>query len=325
MNFAKRAVLNAPSASRVMAPRSMAFHASAPSRKADEEEYVAPTLSLRVKPYDLEVSKKLQAEMIASQPAGKGGLFGTGIDELYAWPLGLIVGIPIISGEYFVLSAETQVAACFMTFCLACYTQGGDAIREMLEARAQAIVDEHAKVEDLNIEAMKEVIEAHKKRVSMVEDLSPLLSLRTELISKISDAKSMQLKYDTKTEIENKLNMLVLAEINATEKTKASLVEEASSAVTASFVASKAAKKAALDVAIASIKGTASKAKDPVQEMFSKFFQTKIADAKANEGKTVKLSAEDHASILADMKAFAKKEGLDDIEVSYPKAVPMYK
>merc|ERR1740139_772879 len=129
---------------------------------------------------------------------------------------------------------------------------------------------------------MKEVIEAHKKRVSMVEDLSPLLSLRTELISKISDAKSMQLKYDTKAEIESKLNMLVLAEINASEKTKASLVEEASSAVTASFVASKAAKKAALDVAIAS------KAKDPVQEMFSKFFQSKIADAKANEGKTVK-------------------------------------
>mmetsp|Transcript_21554 Transcript_21554/g.48982 ORF Transcript_21554/g.48982 Transcript_21554/m.48982 type:complete len:307 (+) Transcript_21554:503-1423(+) len=306
-----------------MAPRAMAFHASSPSKK-DEEEYVAPTISLRVKPRTEESIAALQAETLANTSPSKGGLFGTGYNELYAYPLGIILGIPIICNDWFVLSAETQLLACFMTFSVAVWSQGGDAIRKTLEERAKAIIDEHGRLEGLNIEAMKELIDTHKKRVSMVEDVSALNDLRSELIEKISAARSMQLQYESNEDIERKLNMLVLAEANAEERAKTELVAEAKASVTEQMTESKSSKKAALDLAIDTIKGADSK-KDPVKDLFSKFFTEKIATAKAGSGKTVKLSNADHADIMAEMAAFAKKEGLEEIEISYPKEVPMYK
>eukprot|EP00979_Chaetoceros_neogracilis_P012450 scaffold3312_cov199-Chaetoceros_neogracile.AAC.1 len=73
----------------------MAFHASAP-RDEEAKEIVPP----------------------------KGGLFGTGLSEWFALPIGITAAVPILKLDLYVVNEETQLAAVFIAFCVAFWTQG---------------------------------------------------------------------------------------------------------------------------------------------------------------------------------------------------------
>jgi len=265
----------------VAAPRAMAFHAS--SRQEEEaKDAVAPVES-------------------------KGGLFGTGLSEWFALPIGMTAAVPIIKFDWYVINEETQLAAVFVAFCVALYTQGGDAIYKTLDEKAQTLLKEHNEAEDKVIEALTQKLDYLKADSGMVEDFQAINQIREKAYVDLNAAGAIKPQHDFKVQVERALAMIAQEEANVTEKTKIALMQEATAYVTDQFTSTKALKKAALDSAIATIKGTATSGADPVQAAFVKFFQDKAADAKASSDDSEE--AAQRAALIAKINGVAKGEG----------------
>ena len=73
---------------------------------------------------------------IVAKEQGKGGLFGTGLSEWFALPVGIAAAVPLIKFDWYVINEETQLMAVFIAFVVTLYTQGGDAIYKAIDERA---------------------------------------------------------------------------------------------------------------------------------------------------------------------------------------------
>lgn len=280
-SVAKRAVLSSsrgvPSCA---APSSMAFHAS--SRREEE------------------------SKAAAAEPS-KGGLFGTGLSEWFALPIGMAAAVPMIKFDWMVINEEFQLSAVFVAFCVAVYTQGGDAIHKSLDEKAQTLLKEHNEAEDKVIAALEQKLEFLKANQNMVSDFEAINGLREQAYDKLNQAGAIKPQHDFKVQVERVLGMIAQEETSITEKTKIALMEEATANVTEQFSSSKALKKSALDAAIAQIKGTEKAVKDPVTETYVKFFQDKAAEAaKVTDDSEEKAQ---RAAIIAKVNAICKSEG----------------
>ena len=138
-------------------------------------------------------------------PAPAGGFLGTGLSPLYAIPVGIIAGIPIINNEFLVLNEETQLVGCFAAFVITAYTQGGDAIAQMMDDKAKTITDEHNAAENTSIAAVESIIAAHKNRIAAIEDLGKLESMSTEYEKKAAAVVPAMAKFDVAEKIEKAL------------------------------------------------------------------------------------------------------------------------
>jgi len=257
----------------------MAFHASAPR----EEE-----------------SKEVE-------PVSKGGLFGTGLSEWFALPIGITAAVPMIKFDWYVVNEETQLAAVFIAFCVALYSQGGDAIYKALDEKAQTLLKEHNEAEDKVIEALQQKLEFLKANQNMVEDFEAINQIREESYASLNAAGVIKPQHDFKVQVERILNMIAQEEATVTDKMKTALMAEATASVTEKFSSSKALKKAALDAAIAEIKGTSKGSEDPVKATFVKFFQDKAkAAAKATDDSEEKSQRE---ALVTKMNAICAAEG----------------
>jgi len=278
---AKRAFINSSRAGIARCPATMTFHAS--SRREEE------------------------AKTTEHAPS-KGGLFGTGLSEWFALPIGVTAAVPIIHFEWYVVNEETQLAAVFLAFCVACYTQGGDAIYNSLNEKVQAMLKEHNEAEDKVIAALEQKRDFLMANQNMVNDFESINKLREESYTKLNAAGAVKPTHDFKAQVERALNMIVQEEANVTEKTKVALMEEATGFVKEQFTSSKELKKAALTAAISQIKGTAKDgSSDPVRETFIQFFKQKAETlSKADDGSEEKTQRE---ALIAKLNAVAKSEG----------------
>jgi len=261
----------------------MAFHASA---KRDEEAKEATPAS-------------------SAPTFDKGGLFGTGINEWFALPVGVAAAVPLIKFDWYVVNEETQLAAVFLAFCVTLYTQGGDAIYKSLDERAQTILKEHNEAEDKVIEALQKQLDFLQGNTQQVEHFEAIHKMRGEAYERLNAAGAIKPQHELKAQVEKMLDMIVAEEASVTEKTKLALMAEATASVTEQFSSTKALKKAALDSAIAAIKGTEN-VNDPVKDAFVKFFQAKAADAKKNDDGSEE--AANRAALIAKMNSIAKNE-----------------
>jgi hypothetical protein len=267
---------------KVSAPRAMAFHASAPR---DEEAN----------------------EVAAPEP--KGGLLGTGLSEWFALPIGVTAAVPILKFDLYVVNEETQLAAVFLAFCVAAYSQGGDAIHAALDERAKDLLREHNEAEDKVISALEQKIDFLSANQNMVNDFEAINAAREVAYEKLNAAGAIKPQHDMKIQMERILNMIAQEEATVTEKTKTAIMVEATAHVTEQFSTSKALKKAALDAAIATIKGTASEGTvDPVRAEYSKFLASK-AEAAAKITDDSEEQAQRDA-LIAKMSAVAKSENM---------------
>jgi hypothetical protein len=133
-------------------------------------------------------------------------------------------------------------------------------------------------------------------------------SLREETYIKLSAAGAIKPKHDLKVQVERVLSMIAVEEASNTEKLKVSLMQETTASVSEQFRSSKQQKKAALDAAIATIKGgSKGPVDDPVKAAFLSFLKEKGAAA----AKTKDTSLEDaqRAALLAKANAIAESEG----------------
>jgi len=237
---------------------------------------------------------------------GKGGLFGTGLNEWFALPIGVAAAVPMIKLEWYVINEETQLLAVFLAFCVTVYTQGGDAIHKALSQKAEELLKEHNEAEDNVIAALEQKLEFLQTGKNMVNDFNAINEMRAETYKKLNAAGAIKPQHDFKAQVEKMLNMIAAEEASVTEKTKMSLMSEATASVTEKFSSDKALKKAALDSAIASIKGGKSGV-DPVQAAFVQFFKDKSAEAKASKDDSEEKAQRE--AMIAKMNSLAKNEG----------------
>jgi hypothetical protein len=262
------------------APGNMSFHASAKR----EEEAAATTLP----------------------EESKGGLFGTGLSEWFALPIGVAAAVPAIKLEWYVINEETQLLAVFLAFCVTLYTQGGDAIYKALDQKAVDLLKEHNEAEDKVIAALEHNLEFLQAGKNMVNDFNAINDIRATTYEKLNAAGAIKPQHDFKAQVERMLNMIAAEEASVTEKTKMALMTEATASVKDQFSSDKALKKAALDSAIAKIKGGKTGA-DPVQAAFVKFFKEKAAAAKASKDDSEEVAQKE--AMIAKMNSVAKNEG----------------
>ncbi len=257
------------------------------------------------------VSAKRDEEAKPAEPVpveAKGGLFGSGLSEWFARPIGMALAVPAIKLDWYVVNEETQLAAVFVAFCVAAYSQGGDAVYKALDERAQTLLKENNEAEEKVIAALEQKLDFLKANQNMVNDFEAINKIREESYTNLNAAGAIKPQHDFKNQIERMLNMIAQEEANVTEKTKLAIMEEATATVTEKFTTSKELKKAALDAAIAQIKGSAGEGSvDPVRAEFSNFLKAKAAAAAKVDG-NVELMAQREA-MVAKMNAVAKSEG----------------
>jgi hypothetical protein len=251
-------------------------------------------------------SSRKEEDNKAIEPS-KGGLFGTGLDKMYALPIAITAAVPLLKYELLVINEETQLAAVFCAFCAVFYTQGGDIVYKALDETAKAILKEHTESEDKMIGSLEKKLEFLKANSNMVNDFEAINNMREKTYANLNAAGNIKPQHDFKAQVEKIISMIAQEESNVAEKAKTALMEEATVAVTGQFESSKELKKAALESAIAKIKGTAKAGKDPVQAAFVKFFQDKSAEAaKGDDGTEAKLQ---RAALLHKLNSVAKNEG----------------
>jgi hypothetical protein len=261
----------------------MAFHASAP--RDEETKETAPA------------------------PVEKGGLFGTGLSEWFALPIGMTAAVPILKLDWYVVNEETQLAAVFVAFSVALWSQGGDAIHNALDERAKTLLKDHNEAEDKVIVALEQKLDFLKANQNMVNDFEAINAIRVDSYEKLNAAGAIKPQHDLKVQMERILNMIAQEEATVTEKTKVAIMAEATAVVTEKFSTSKELKKAALDAAIAQIKGSAKEGTvDPVRAQFSMFLKQKAeAAAKITDDSEEKAQ---RAALISKMSAVAKSEGM---------------
>jgi len=289
-NIAKRAILNSSrGAPRTLAPRTtMAYHSSPPTNSDRENP-----------PRDIALTEP---------STSKGGLFGTGLSEWFALPIGITAAVPAIHFNWYVVNEETQLLAVFVAFCVACYTQGGDALFKALDAKSKAMLKEHNEAEDKVIQALETKADFLRTNQNMVEDFKAINEIREGGYVSLNEAGAIKPHHDFKAQMVRILNMVVQEEASVTERTKMALMEEATQSVTEQFATNKALKKAALTAAIAQIKGDdAGSAVDPVTNEFVQFFRAKGEEIKKSADGSEEKAQRD--AMVAKINAVAKVEG----------------
>jgi 6-pyruvoyl-tetrahydropterin synthase len=248
--------------------------------------------------------EEAKADAVAVEES-KGGLFGTGLSEWFALPIGVAAAVPLIKLEWYVVNEETQLLAVFLAFCVTFYTQGGDAVYKALDQKAVDLLKEHNAVEDKVIKALEAKLEGLKASHNMVNDFEAINQVRKETYEKLNKAGAIKPQHDFKAQVEKMVNMIAQEEANVTEKTKMALMTEATASVTEKFTSDKALKKAALDAAIAKLKG--GKAEDPVLSAFVQFFKDKGAAAATSKDDSEEKAQ--RAALVAKMNGVCKSEG----------------
>jgi 6-pyruvoyl-tetrahydropterin synthase len=247
-----------------------------------------------------------EAKADAAIEPSKGGLFGTGLSEWFALPVGVAAAVPLIKFDWYVVNEETQLLAVFLAFCVTVYTQGGDAIHKALDEKAVNLLKEHNEAEDKVIEALESKLEFLKANQNMVNDFNAINELRAETYEKLNAAGAIKPKHDFKAQVERMLTMIAAEEASVTEKTKMALMAEATATVTEKFSSDKELKKAALDSAISKLKGGEAGA-DPIQAAFVQFFKDKAAAAAASKDDSEEKAQRE--AMIAKMNSVAKNEG----------------
>jgi len=255
----------------------------------------------------------------------KGLIASLGLDDWKkAVPLGIIVGIPLISQEVYVITEETQLAACFMLFTGVAYGSAGNAIGDALDEKGQGIIAEHHAIENLTVNAAKSLIETHKNRVSVASDAKDIYAEQLSILEDISTSRTNQLKHQMRAQIVRQLDTLEARESASFDRVQKALVAAATDSVKANFASNAAAKSAALDGAIAALANPdAGIDQETIPNMYKDYFRGYGERIAAATGKAEDLPADQVTSITEDTTIIQKQLGLDGVKFQSPTSVSL--
>lgn len=227
-------------------------------------------------------------------------------DPAYTIPVTFSLAIPALHYEWVTINEETQLAGVIIGFCAVVYSQAGDMIHKALVEKGDTVLKEANEIEDAVINNLEAMHEELKMSQTLVNDMDDLNTLTDETYVKLNEAGKVKPQYDFKAQVERVLHAIQQEETSVMEKAKHSLMAEATAAVEEQFITDKELKKAALDVAIAKIKGTATSGSDPVQGAFVKFFQEKAKSASSAD--TAAEEKQHREALVAKLNAIARNE-----------------
>jgi hypothetical protein len=237
-------------------------------------------------------------------------------DSRVQFPIAFLLAIPAVQMQWFVLNEETQLLGCFMVFVGTVYSQAGDAIGSALDAKGESVISEHNAQERVTINAAKSVVEAHKSKLSLVEDMKMIHGAQAELLASLSAAKSMELQFQCRADIVKKLDYLVMKEEAASVEVQGKLVSNAATAVTAEFAGSKDLQAKALTEALDTIADPSSTAAtDVVGGLFTKYFHGYKQAVRGSTGE-VDIPSDVLAAAADEIISLRKKNGDDNGDVS---------
>jgi hypothetical protein len=230
-------------------------------------------------------------------------------------PIGFLAAIPLLHNQVFILNEETQLLGCFMVFVGTMYTQAGDMIGKALDAKSKAVIAEHNAQEEVAISAVKAVLAAHQKKLTLVEDMKMVYSFQSEVLSTLAKAKSMELQYVVRADVVKKLDFLVQKEESAKTAQQAMLVSKATAAVEAAFSSNKKLQGAALNVALATLADPSKKPLDVVGKVYGNYFSAYNKAILASK-EEMEAPAEVLEAANAEVLAFRKRMGNPNMVIS---------
>jgi hypothetical protein len=272
----------------------------------------------------LEQEKKEEAAATTTTvtPTSSDSTTNSGINPLYAFPIGVAAAVPILQFQWFVPNEETLLASTFVAFCVVAYTQGGQLIANSFQEEANSILKAQNDAEDQVIAKLQESVHYMKLTENIVSDYQGVYDLTEASYAKLNEAGKIKPQHDLKAQIEKMLTLIANEERSSYEKAKVSLMAEATQVVMKNFLTDPTLKKAALSSAIAKLTGKADGSKsaaaaaatataggpDPVQKAFVDFFKEKAKTAKATDDGSEEKAA--RLAMVSKMNAIASAENM---------------
>lgn len=267
------------------------LHSSVPLRSKDEE-VVGPSLAEKYKLTD----------PTRYVPLTLGGLgFGT------------------MTGLYHI-DAESQLLVLWVLFCGTIYSRVGPLIGESLDEMIDQIAEEHKKAEDAEIEAVEQVLEAHRRQVAIYEDIDGLFTGYQELVAKVSATAQNRLHRATNEVFTKKLDMIVQAEAKQKATVQGLLVQKATESVKAAYANDTGGVKTkAFDAALLALSNPNEAKKDPtVGQLYTSFFANVKKQSEAFKNTKVKFTPEQVAEMKETLEALGRREGWDTSRLKIP-------
>lgn len=227
-------------------------------------------------------------------------------DPAYTIPATFSLAIPAIHYQWITINEETQLAGVIMGFVAVVWSQAGDMIKSSLEESGKKILKETNELEDEVIGKLESMHEELSLTDNMIQDMEDCHALTDATYEKLNATGKIKPLYDFKAQMERVLSTIEAEEGRVTEKAKVELMAEATANVTEQFATSKKLKAAALDLAIAKIKGTAKGGEDPVQARYIEFFKAKAAEASKVDSTAE--AAEQREALVAKLNAISRNE-----------------
>jgi hypothetical protein len=182
----------------------------------------------------------------------KGIIGKLGLDDWkFALPIGIILGVPAISNEVLVLSAETQLLAVFILSLSTLYTQGGGMIAKALDDYSKDIHNKLKKVDENILSEVHATIKANEKLLTLEQDVSSIHKLVDDMTVAQADILNYTEEHRYRDAIVKKLDALVALEDTVAAAVRARMVTKVKADVVETFTSDKKAKEAALDHAVA--------------------------------------------------------------------------
>lgn len=179
-----------------------------------------------------------------------------GLDDWkMALPLAILAGVPALSNEFIILSAETQLVGVFIFTCATVYSQAGSSLASSLDERT-AEVEAELKTVDTNIlSEAHDTIDATKNILELEKAVDSVHKLVDDLAVVQADSLNNAASHQYRDAIAKKLEALQALDDQVTFNVRSRMVNQVTGNVRNIFANDKKAKDAALEQALAVLAG----------------------------------------------------------------------
>eukprot|EP01041_Mallomonas_annulata_P005717 gene5717-11542_t len=191
-------------------------------------------------------------------------------DWKIALPIGLLVGIPIISNEVLIINEESLLLACFMLFCGTLYNATASTVSNYCDEVRTKETKLFQAADEFLLRDLTEAVKANQKCLGMETAVTDIYTLTDNLSVAQADLLNSMEQHKLRDAIAKKLGSLVAIEESASAAIRARMVAKVRADVVSTFTNDKKSKENALAQAISVLTAGSSGTlgKDVVGEVF---------------------------------------------------------
>lgn len=234
----------------------------------------------------------------------------TTLDKLQKWnyfvPLGILVGVPTLVNEFFVIDMETQIAGAFMFTVAAVYNEFGGAIGNALDGEAKEVKKAMNVVDDSLLQNVNEAVATNENMLGLEEHVKDIHALTDDLAVIQAEYLNGHEEHQYKDAVSRKLDALVALEDTASNAIRNRMMNKVKGDVVNTFKTDEKVKSAALAQALQVLSGcdantTGKMGKDVVGDVFAsslKAYNTAYAKLPAGGDEIIAQLEKDMTNIM---------------------------